>query len=962
MAYLVKNTKVYASCIPVNPDPEPEPELAERYTYEEGSNDLMLMRDAINRVNYIKNVKCAGHDTMVFGFLTDLHTVLTNEEIMADEDAPESVKQAWPASDSGCNYYGDTAKYDIKLLGSICYWLGEYGIDVDAVFCGGDFSGGKLPYECYSYMLDKMSDLVDYYIQVPHFTVEGNHDRWYAAKDCKGNALPKRSNEEWLAYLKKFNTPGMAVYTTKSAETDKSTGEYKWGLYEGNCGNTYYVDFPKHKVRVIMYSQYERVCLSSFDGSAAGNGGGPFYANMYEALQMPISYRKNGKLPWTVFAVGHNYQNNRVPVWLSWYRGGTISRNATSDNYSFGDMNGECPGKATAGIIQGHWHRFGESISTTDGTINVLEMNTYQGFTGVRPRVLSIFVLDTTAYKLYDIKVGAQYGSDSLSKDYTGYTSLINVDYNNQVPGYGYMEYNISKSTKFEPDTPVEQTFEIQTQFGILNTETGLPKGAITAKATTKKQGFLQNCMSILMVYVKDCTISGIDGITGYTTNIFCYDENYIFTGCVDSVSAIPSDTAYIRFGLQSSTAITELPTITLTVTGDSYLSKNDIPQKVQRTYISYEVKEIQNVFDRGFDNTNAFNWDNCYVILPPNYTPDGEPVPLIVYAHGTTGYMFTQTGEIGEHKSLQEFLAKNGYAVCNCSGITFKHTGLTNAFGLLSYPDSVKSMVDYMCTNYNIKNEVYLYSKSAGGFLSHLPQLSQVLNIKAVASLSPALSTMISARAHAAANMYQVVNAEVNQFVEGAVITSDFINDETQKNYILDNIGKFRQLDPFFCSINLSDDQVRTIIAQLYDKNIYNQKKNNISNYTSYISSDPNGVIKASTGDSVIDGYIDNATRSLPCPTCIWIAYDDAAVFYGNADIFVQQANRDPNTKCFIRPIPRGYGGHRAVDSGTDTIDPLNTTVELNGETITIPIAFAEMVNWFKNPNEKPVQLTPIN
>lgn len=414
------------SVIP-DPGPGPDPDPGQDDPYGDlSTGDITLRDDAINRINHIKSLCKTGntnHDVMVFGLITDLHTLPTKEEIMADDTASDSIKETWPASASGEGYYGKSCENSLKLLGAICH-----EIDADAVFCGGDMSSGRLPKESYTFMLNKIKGLFDKYISVPHFITDGNHDIKYDSK------VEVRGNEEWLAYLKQFNTPGNpSTHSVKYLENEY----FKEDHY---TSTSYCVDLKKRKVRAFMASKYEDV---EYKGSSAAHGGGsgPSHNNTYAAFAMDDPADAEN---WTVLSVTHNCTGSSTAVLSDYYinmflsgedynkqsgsSAGTGLRTYDNPNIVNGVRH---KGKAYVGMLGGHWHDNREFL--TSGRLSALSIDSCAT---PSDRKFSMFVLDTTAFKLYEVKVGTQW---------TGYSGTA-FRSDASVSPYGWFEYDIRHS------------------------------------------------------------------------------------------------------------------------------------------------------------------------------------------------------------------------------------------------------------------------------------------------------------------------------------------------------------------------------------------------------------------------------------------------------------------------------------------------------------------------------------
>jgi alpha-beta hydrolase superfamily lysophospholipase len=249
------------------------------------------------------------------------------------------------------------------------------------------------------------------------------------------------------------------------------------------------------------------------------------------------------------------------------------------------------------------------------------------------------------------------------------------------------------------------------------------------------------------------------------------------------------------------------------------------------------------------------------------------------------------------------------------------------------SFTVCIINLVKFLTENYNIKDDgIYIYGKSSGGFITHYLAQTQSLKIKAAASLAPALSPMVSLPYHLGQGFKTTVNTEavmagVNETFTGA---SQFYSGE--KSYVLDNVKKWRQIDAFFLGTDLSDEQVENIVGACYNAGNASSDRLKITD----VSIDSN----TTTTD-----ILNNAKRWVPCPTKIWIAADDTTVYHDNSKMFVEMAQR-AGSPCYLRSLPANTGKHHAVDTDTNAI---KTTYQTKyGGSVQVPVAYAEMVDWF--------------
>lgn len=368
-----------------------------------------------------------------------------------------------------------------------------------------------------------------------------------------------------------------------------------------------------------------------------------------------------------------------------------------------------------------------------------------------------------------------------------------------------------------------------------------------------------------------------------------------------------------------------------------------------------YAVKGTGSNYESEYPNYNGENerlYDNGWVILPPNYDPDGAPVPLAIYMHGTSGFYFNMNANSAnnyvKYLPFMEFVAKNGYAVADCCGVTSKNSSINASLGAPSMQTSVCNMIKYLIENYNIKQDgVYIWGKSAGGFPCHCIGYNQPFKVKAVGSMTPAISLMLSL-SHHATTYTSVVNMTAEQI--GLDETFGGSWGDTEKGYILDNIGLWRQIDPFFFGLDMTDDEVKKVVKACYDYTW----SNNGTTYNSTRSLDslrnwnkPSDIntseVKAECEEAL--QLVDNAKRYISCPTKIWIEDADTAVSYENCRLYAEQAQRT-GSPVFLRTLKRGTGGHGATDISETAV---KTTYKTKyGGSVEIPVAYAELVDWF--------------
>ena len=104
---------------------------------------------------------------------------------------------------------------------------------------------------------------------------------------------------------------------------------------------------------------------------------------------------------------------------------------------------------------------------------------------------------------------------------------------------------------------------------------------------------------------------------------------------------------------------------------------------------------------------------------LPADYSPDGKPVPLIIYCHGYShGVWYGQWGATENFRTQKQHFMNAGFAVMDCNGARDSNRQASGANNFATAPQNVEgyySCLRYVMANYNVGN-VHIIGGSMGG------------------------------------------------------------------------------------------------------------------------------------------------------------------------------------------------------------------------------------------------------
>ena len=415
--------------------------------------------------------------------------------------------------------------------------------------------------------------------------------------------------------------------------------------------------------------------------------------------------------------------------------------------------------------------------------------------------------------------------------------------------------------------------------------------------------------------------IISIDNIGSATCNIYCYDETFKMIRNVSSVANIPSNTYYIKIEYAYSYPVERECQIMITHTGELEYVKNTTPSNGVAKFFSYDVTigHYTNKIEESDNYSGDIQryYDDAYIILPPNYNPLGEPVKLIIYTHGSDGYAFGETQP--KYYSYQQAIAMDGFAICDCRALTNKY--MSDDF----YPESNNlddgvtplsvacycKLYDYIVKNYNVRQDgCYMYGKSSGGLIPALFATLQPFKVRAIGCLAPMVSLFTDL--NSSPNYAKMVRWQLEQY--GYDMSK--VSEDPTKEEVYEQIDMLSGYDPLLHNSNL-------------DKSIYS-----------------NVISKNDFTDGEVALLSNGKYKYQNVPVKIWFADDDYNIRQGCIKLYKKLID-NANGICKLRKFSAGLGGHHAVDYAENS--PKVDYVTKYGSTINMPVAYAELLDWFK-------------
>lgn len=310
---------------------------------------------------------------------------------------------------------------------------------------------------------------------------------------------------------------------------------------------------------------------------------------------------------------------------------------------------------------------------------------------------------------------------------------------------------------------------------------------------------------------------------------------------------------------------------------------------------------------------------DSGFLRLPPNYSPTGTPVKLLLWCQSSGEYgSMTAQSLSGDYEAYYDYLAKEGFAIMSAYGWTtkFADPNADNKAGHLpptpTTMASIRNAYEWVCRNFNIdKSGIYISGKSFGGCFGAAMMFQTAIPVKAIGLLAPLLTIREPGAGLGYSRYDRIAYCEDSCFVD---YEDAFLENPT--------------------SAQMQAIMVRNARLFLgYDATLTNMR--NIE------PEDIAGIMNTNAVYDTIKRDGNNVALK------IWVAKDDTQIGFNPCKYHIDSiVNGGGNAE--IREMPAGTGGHHAVDNAPNALKVASLRTRLGYVCTNIPLAYAEMVDFF--------------
>lgn len=333
--------------------------------------------------------------------------------------------------------------------------------------------------------------------------------------------------------------------------------------------------------------------------------------------------------------------------------------------------------------------------------------------------------------------------------------------------------------------------------------------------------------------------------------------------------------------------------------------------------------RNVPFIYDVRYDGETYTNFG--ILKLPPNYTPYGNPVPLVIFCHeANVSYASGKDTSFKQYEPYIQYLADEGFAVFDCWDWPSKYAHVTTSDNMGSPIVLAAIAQGYrrIVNDFNVsETQVYMSGKSQGGRKAINMCYHNSIPLRACGLLAPAVSPVARGLFFGYSPPSRHAHAEEFGFSEDVHGLLDYSGvylpmTEELKDYMRDNLPRTIGYMPMWNGLVNAD------LDELIEHEI-------------------------SKGTSRVE-YYDTLSRVCTVPTKIWVAPDDTNISVKEIEMYVKTL-KNGQSIADLRMLQPGTGGHNATDLSPTAEKVQDVTTELGIHYDHVPVAWVELVQWFR-------------
>ena len=492
---------------------------------------------------------------------------------------------------------------------------------------------------------------------------------------------------------------------------------------------------------------------------------------------------------------------------------------------------------------------------------------------------------------------------------------------------------------------------KVKLEHGVLETpNTDLYKGWLFDNEL-RSPGFFTHMRTPNMIDVsKVLTLTLSSEYDSY--RIYEYAGDFSFLQAVDLSDgnySVPNGVSYIRavcFNTGKGTIDDIDSVLTVTAVGDAKIVYSPNSRGTNTTAMQFVVRG--NVYNCDLEGAKSALVDsNALIRLPPNYDPLGDPVPLIVYMHGTTGYrqkwqyqlvIWNSTNPSSDSQlkfDIVNYLTNEGFAVMSIFGHSSDAPYVDNyayPYGNKDQMKCIATALERVMSVYNLdKTGIFIDGLSAGGVSSINYLLWGNFPVRACSLQAPTISVTRKGLGQSESNRKEWA------WANGLVGDTDVLNGKNGEN-------------PWAMSLPaITQDLIDYLEANIDKINGYNPMWDGVvgvpQDTLNTWALTPNGNYLGAGDDDPTNW--ENVSRVAQTPICLWVANDDTNIDPALCHNYIKTL-RNGHSVVEEVIIPNGQGGHSAFGD-SETVPHVSGTTALGIEYEGIPWPWVDMVRFFR-------------